>query len=75
VKIVSTLLAEITQETVQQIHEIHQKMEDLPDSAFKLMWALSIVIAVAVVIIFLRQRKIAQNQLDLAQLIKTLGEK
>jgi hypothetical protein len=42
---------------------------------FKVIWTLTIIIAVAVIVIFLRQKKIAQNQVDLAKLISQLFEK
>lgn len=71
-QITSILLAQMSPETAQDIHKIYEMLEPLPASAFKIMWALIIVIAAAVITIFLRQRKIAQNQVELAQLIKEL---
>lgn len=70
---IGTLLAEIPDSVVTQIEQIHQRV--VPDWSLRLMWCLTIMTAVLVVMIYLRQKKIAQNQVDLAKLIERLIEK
>ena len=69
------LLAEIPSETIKQISEIHERIATQPAWTFKVIWTLTLIITVAVIVIFLRQKKIAQNQVDLAKLISQLFEK
>ena len=80
-QILTSLLAQTSEETAQkivemqkQIAEIHEKLDVIPDPAFRL-WPLLIFIAVAVVLLFQRQKKIAQNQVDLAKVLEQLIEK
>ena len=69
---IGSLLAEIPDGVITQIDQIHQRV--VPDWSLRLMWCLSIMTAVLVVMIYLRQKKIAQNQVDLAKLIEQLKE-
>ena len=75
-QIPTSLLAQLTPETTRQIEEIHQKINDLPYFAFyNIIWLLPVFIAVVVLLLFLRQKKIAQNQVDLARLVEQLLDK
>ena len=69
------LLSQTDPETVRKVNEIYEKVESLPDSGLRIVWVLSIVIAAAVIMIFLRQKKIAQNQVDLAKMMEELADK
>ena len=69
------MLAAIPEKSIEQIGEIYQRIGVQPEWTFKLMWCLTLIIAVAVVVIILRQKKIAQNQVALAKLISELLEK
>ena len=73
-QITDCVLAEITPEITKQISDIHERIFSQPEWAFQMLWLLSIIITVAVIIIFLRQKKIAQNQVELGQLIAHLIE-
>lgn len=80
-RILTSLLAQTSEETAQkiveiqkQIAEIQEKLDVAPDWAFRL-WPLLIFIAVAVVLLFQRQKKIAQNQVDLAKVLEQMLEK
>jgi len=74
-QIVNSLLAQAAPETTQQINEIYQRIATQPQWAFNLMWALPAAIFIIAVAIFLRQKKIAQNQVYLARLIDQLLQK
>ena len=72
---IRNILAQTDPETVSKINEIYEKIESLPDSGLRIMWVLTIVIAAGVIMIFLRQKKIAQNQVDLAKMVEELADK
>jgi hypothetical protein len=75
-QIFNSLLAQMTPETAQQIEEIHQKINNLPYFAFyDIIWLLPVFITVGIVLLFQRQKKIAQNQVDLAKMVEQLLEK
>ena len=69
------LLSQTDPDTVSKINEIYEKIDSLPDSGLRIVWVLSMVIAAAVIMIFLRQKKIAQNQVDLAKMMEELADK
>jgi len=71
---INFLLAEIPETAVKQINEIHARIATEPEWALQLIWILMIINTVAIILIFLRQKKIAQNQVDLAKLISQLPE-
>jgi hypothetical protein len=54
---------------------IHDKLASLPDQGLYLMWCLSIATTMLMVVVFIRQKKIAQNQVQLAKLMEQLIEK
>ena len=67
------LLAETeTLTTDQKINEIYERIGSQPEWAFELMWVLPILIAVGIVYVFKRQRRIANNQVDLAKLVEQI---
>lgn len=70
-----SLLADTVPDTEKMVNIIHDKLVRLPDLSLYIMWILSIITAALVVVIFLRQRKIAKNQVELGQLIKQIIEK
>ena len=74
-QLLNNMLAEMTEKTAQQIDKIYHCVENFPNPGFRVMFVLTIVIAVAVVLIFQRQKKIAQNQVDLGKLLAQLLEK
>jgi len=52
-----------------------QAAEPAMFSTAKLMWLFSFFTSVLVIFIFLRQKKIAQNQVEMAKLLKKILEK
>ena len=74
-QLTESILAEAATDTAEQIGEIYRQFNMLPDRGLQIMWALIIVIAMAVIAIFLRQKEIAKNQVDLAKLIERLVDK
>jgi hypothetical protein len=74
-QLTKSILAEAATDTAEQIGEIYQQFNWLPDRGLQLMWVLIIVIAMAVIAIFLRQKEIAKNQVNLAKLIERLVDK
>jgi len=74
-QIIHSLLAQASTETSQQINEIYQRITTQPSWAFTFIWVLLVFIFIGVVAISLRQKKIAQNQVALAQLIDQLQRK
>jgi len=54
---------------------VHDKLASLPDQGLYIMWFLSIATTILMVVVFLRQKKIAQNQVQLAKLMEQLIEK
>ena len=71
----NTILAQTSETTAKQISEMYKIITDQPEWAFKLMWLLPLFLAVAIIMIFLRQKKIAKNQVILAEMIRQLLEK
>jgi len=74
----SSLLAETSEQTIRQLTEqinaIHTRIATQPEWAFNLLWMLAIITTVVVIVIFHRQKRIAQNQVDLGRLIAQLIE-
>ena len=70
-----TLLAEATKELTEQINDIHIRIAALPEWAFTATLYLSAATVILAIFIFLRQKKIAQNQVDLAKILQQLIEK
>ena len=66
-QMLTSLLAQATT-NADKITEIYEKLDHVPDWAFRL-WFLLILIAVAIFALYQRQKKIAQNQVDLAKMI------
>jgi len=54
---------------------VYNKLAPLPDQGLYIMWCLSIATTILMVVVFLRQKKIAQNQVQLAKLMEQLMEK
>ena len=52
-----------------------QAAEPAMSGTSKIMWLFSIITTILVTVIFLRQKKIAQNQVEMADLLKQLLEK
>jgi len=74
-QLIESILAEAATVTNEQVDGIYRQFDLLPDRGLQIMWALIIVTAMAVIAIFLRQKKIAKNQVDLAKLIERLVDK
>lgn len=72
--ILTSLLAQASEETAKQIAQIHEKLNLVPNWAFRL-WPLLLLVTIAVIALFLRQKKIAQNQVGLAKMLEQLLEK
>ena len=70
-----SLIAQATTDT-EKIDAIYQKINGLPEYIFyDIYWVAPIVAAIIAVFLFLRQKKIAQNQVNMAQLIQELLDK
>ena len=70
------LLAETeTLTTDQQIDEIFKRIGTQPEWAFHLMWVLMIGVAVLIAFVYMRQQKIAKNQVDLAKLVDQISDR
>jgi len=81
-QILNFILAQTSEDTARQLGEmqkqtaeIHQCITSIPEWSFKLLWMLPIFITVAVILIFQRQKKIAQNEVDLGKMLEQLLEK
>ena len=81
-QILNFILAQTAEDTARQlgemqkqIAEIHQRITSIPEWSFKLLWLLPLFITVAVILIFQRQKKIAQNEVDLGKMLEQLLEK
>jgi len=72
-QIINSLLAQAATDS-EKITEIYNKFSLMPEWAFRL-WPLMLFIAVATIFLFKRQKKIAQNQVDMAQMIQELLDK
>jgi len=69
------MLAAAQSEKINHLQEIYDRLAPLPNWGLEVTFVLTIFIAAAVVVIFTRQKKIAQNQVDLARMIEQLIEK
>jgi len=70
-----SLLAQATTDT-EKIDAIYQKINGLPEYIFyDIYWLAPIIGAVIGVFLFLRQKKIARNQVNLAQMVQELLDK
>jgi hypothetical protein len=58
-----------------KLSTIHDKLASLPNHGLYIMWFLSIATTMLMVVVFIRQKKIAQNQIQLAKLMEQLIEK
>jgi len=77
-QIFKTLLAETMDPIAkhhEQIADIHKLIDDVHHLSFKVMLGLVMAIAIVVVFVFLRQKKIAQNQVNLANMMQELIDK
>ncbi len=73
---ITNVLAEVASKAVDQTDKINKIYELMTNTlGFKFMLGLTIITAVLCVVIFQRQKKIAQNQVDLAKVMETLLEK
>ena len=73
---ITNILAEVASKAVDQadkIDMIHKLMTN--KLGFNFMLGLTIITAVLCIVIFQRQKKIAQNQVDLAKVMEKLFEK
>ena len=71
----NSILAEIPAETAKQIAEIYERIGTAPAWSFRLVWMGLLALLALTVMIFLRQKKIARNQVNLAQMMAELAEK
>lgn len=69
------LLAEAAQDMTEQMNDIHVRVVELYPWALEAMFYLSIATVILVIFLFLRQKKIAQNQVDLGKMLQHLMEK
>ena len=77
-RIFKTLLAETVDPIAkhhEQIADIHERIGDLHHLSFKVMLGLMMACTLIVVFVFLRQKKIAQNQVNLANMMQELIDK
>ncbi len=73
---INSLLAQTTTGSQQeQIQKIYEVVNSVPSWAYNLSWVLIILTALMVAVMFMRQKKIATNQVRLAELIEQLIEK
>lgn len=70
-----TMLAQGAQETAEGITTISGWIDTQPIWGIKLLLCLVVATAVLVGLVFRRQQKIAQNQVDLAKLLERLIER
>jgi len=69
-----SLLAQMDPEVSKKIEEVHQSVSKLDDS-IKWILLLAIVTTLLVVTIFIRQRTVARNQVNIAEMIKQMNKK
>ncbi len=69
-----SLLAQMDPEVIKKIDEVHQSVSELDDS-IKWILLLAIVTTLLVLTIFIRQRTIAKNQVNIAEMIKQMNRK
>ncbi len=66
------MLAEAPVDTAKQIAELHERIAWGPVWAYELMFGLLIGVTAMVAMIYLRQQKIANNQVALAKLFEQI---
>ena len=71
----SMMLAQMSEETTKQIGEMYKVLEDVPAWGLKIAVMLSIFTAFGVIVLWQRQKQIAENQVDMAKLLEQLIEK
>ncbi|OPZ96782.1 MAG: hypothetical protein BWY71_01830 [Planctomycetes bacterium ADurb.Bin412] len=69
-----SLLAQMDPEVIKKIEEVHQSVSELDDS-IKWILLLAIVTTLLVLTIFIRQRTVAKNQVNIAEMIKQMNRK
>lgn len=69
------VLAETVVTTEKQIADIHERLMQMPVWAFDLIMPLLVGMAVLMAVIFMRQKKIAQNQVNLARMLEDISSK
>ena len=69
-----SLLAQMDPEVIKKIEEVHQSVSELDDS-IKWILLLAIVTTLLVLTIFIRQRTVAKNQVNIAEMIKQINRK
>ena len=69
-----SLLAQMDPEVIKKIDEVHQSVSELDDS-IKWILLLAIVTTLLVLTIFIRQRTVAKNQVNIAEMIKQMNRK
>ena len=73
---IAGILAETASTIIEQpdkVDEIHKLMTGT--LGFQFMLSLMIITSILCIVIFQRQKKIAQNQVDLAKLVEALADK
>jgi len=73
-QILQSLLAQTDPEISKKIEEIHQTVRNM-DDPIQLILILSIVTTLLVLTIFVRQKRIARNQVNIAEMIKEINKK
>jgi hypothetical protein len=69
-----SLLAQMDPEVSKKIEEVHQSVSEMDDS-IKWILLLAIVTTLLVLTIFIRQRTVARNQVNIAEMIKQMNKK
>lgn len=69
-----SLVAQTDPEVIKKIEEVHQSVSELDDS-IKWILLLAIVTTLLVLTIFIRQRMVARNQVNIAEMIKQMNRK
>lgn len=69
-----SLLAQVDPEVSKKIEEVHQSVSEMDDS-IKWILLLAIVTTLLVLTIFIRQRTVARNQVNIAEMIKQMNKK
>ena len=73
---ITNILAEVASKAVDQTEKIDMIYKLMTNKlGFNFMLGLTIITAILCIVIFQRQKKIAQNQVDLAKVMETLREK
>jgi uncharacterized membrane protein len=67
--------AEQTNDTKEKIIEIHKRIMDHSDLLYDLVFFLPILIVVICFMLWQRQKKIAENQVNLARMMEELNDK